>query len=381
MRVLVAVVLVAGCGFKPTPGGNGPSDGGFEDAPDGAVIRMDGCSTFSTLFDTCTMAGGGSDVMLAGPADYDTGNNELTIGSDPATHPKHVLLQTPEGPIDILIASSFTLTGKLRVHGTNAFGIAAENGITLDGQIDLTDAGAGARTDAKCTGLVGLSGQMQSSHGGGGGGGGLFGAGGDGMSSTTTGAGGGTGGNDIAPVHDGLLGGCDGGKGGDGGGGGTGGEAGDGGGAILLATAATLMLTANGIVNTGGGGGHGGDKNGGGGGGGGGGTIVIEATALVNGGAIASNGGGGGEGGDSNAGMRGQTGQASSARALGGFGTTTAGGGGAGSLGGAGSMQNGDDDTLVQANGGGGGGGGGAGFILIGRAIANGTISPPAIAW
>jgi hypothetical protein len=378
MRLVVAVVLVAGCGFKPTVGGNGPSDGGFKDAPD-APVRMDGCSTFSTLFDTCTMAGGGSDVTLVGPADYDTGTNTLTLSGGGPMHPKHVLVVTPEGTTDVLIASSFTLTGKLRVHGTNTFGIAAENGITLDGQIDLTDAGAGARTDAQCAELVGIAGKMMSSHGGGGGGGGFFGGGGHGMDSTTTGATGGTGGNTSGMPNDGLQGGCDGGKGGDGNGGGTGGQAGDGGGAILLATAATLTLSANGIVNTGGGGGHAGDKNGGAGGGGSAGMIVIEASALSNAGAIAANGGGGGEGGDNQAGMRGQTGQPSLARALGGFGTTNS--GGAGALGGAAGTQDGADDNLVQANGGGGGGGGGAGYIAIAHATPNGIISPPPIPW
>jgi hypothetical protein len=381
VRVLVAAVLVAGwagCGFKPTDGTGMRDGGGGEDA-DAMVVRMDGCSTYSRLFDTCAMAGGGSAVTIIGPADYDTMTNTLTGNGSPPSHPQHVMVATAEGMIDVWIASSFTLTGKLRVHGTNAFGIAAETGITLDGQIDLTDAGAGARPDNMCVGLVGLPGKMMSNHGGGGGGGGLFGAGGDGMDSTTTNAVGGIGGNDVAPVHDGMLGGCDGGKGGDGNGGGTGGEAGDGGGAILLATAGPLMLTANGVVNVGGGGGHGGDSGGGGGGGGGGGTIVIEAFSLQNGGAIAANGGGGGEGGDSVTGMRGQTGQASSARALGGAGMTST--GGAGSLGGAGTTANGDDNTLVQANGGGGGGGAGAGYILIGHASPNGTISPPAISW
>jgi len=380
MRVCVALVLVAGCGFKPADGGgNGSGDGGFMDAPVDTVVRMDGCSTFSRLFDTCTMATGGTDLAITGPADYDTMSHAFTISGVAATPPPHVTINTAEGMIDIWIASSLTLTGKLRVHGANAFGIAAEHGITLDGQIDLTDAGAGARPDTKCVGNVGQPGAMKSSHGGGGGGGALYGAGGDGMSSTTNMATGGGGGASIAPVHDGLLGGCDGGKGGDGGGGGTGGEAGDGGGAILLATANTVTLTANGIVNAGGGGGHGGSMNGGAGGGGGGGTIVIEASTLVNSGVLAANGGGGGEGGDAVQGMRGQTGLASASRALGGFGATNS--GGAGALGGAGATQNGDDDTLVEANGGGGGGGGGAGYILIGHATANGVISPPAIAW
>lgn len=378
--MILAVVLVAGCGFKPAAGGDDDAhDGGFMDAPADAIVRMDGCSTFSKLFDTCTMATGGSMVSITGPADYDTMTNSLSINGGPATHPMHVMVNTAEGMIDVWIASSFTLTGKLRVHGANAFGIAAEHGITLDGLVDLTDAGAGARPDNKCVGQVGQPGSNHSNHGGGGGGGALNGAGGDGMNSTTTMATGGTGGSSIAPVHDGLLGGCDGGKGADGGSGGSGGEAGDGGGAILLATADTLALTANGVINAGGGGGHAGKDNGGAGGGGSGGMIVIEASVLQNAGAIAANGGGGGEGGDNVQGMRGQNGQASTARALGGSGTTNS--GGAGALGGADTTPNGDDDNLVQANGGGGGGGGGAGFVMIGRATANGVISPPAIAW
>src|SRR3569832_1456878 len=214
MRVVVAVTLVAGlggCGFKPANGtGNGSGDGGMADAQIDGPVRMAGCSTFSKLFDTCTMAAGGTVVSINGSADYDTNTNSLTINGGPATHPAHVMVGTGEGMIDVWIASSFSLTGKLRVHGGNPFGIAAENGIMLDGVIDLTDAGAGARPDNKCVGQVGLPGQNHSSHGGGGGG-----------------------------------------------------EAGDGGGAILLATANTLTLTVNGAVNVGGGGGHPGTDDGG----------------------------------------------------------------------------------------------------------------------
>ncbi|MEO6776633.1 MAG: hypothetical protein ABI467_27075, partial [Kofleriaceae bacterium] len=129
MRLVVTVVLVAGCGFKPTESQSTTRDAGFDAAPDTAM-REDACSPFSTLFDTCTMASGGDDVMIAGTADYSTSNNTLVIGSA-TTHPRHVLVSTPEGMIDVLIANTFSVTGKLRVHGTNTFGIAAENGITL----------------------------------------------------------------------------------------------------------------------------------------------------------------------------------------------------------------------------------------------------------
>src|SRR3569833_2784065 len=146
MRVVVAVTLVAGlggCGFKPANGtGNGSGDGGTV-------------------------------VSIIGSADYVTITYSLTINGGPATHPAHGMVGTGEGMIDVWIASSFSLTGKLRVHGGNPFGIAAEHGIMLDGVIDLTDAGAGARPDNKCVGQVGLPGQNHSSHGGGGGGGGL----------------------------------------------------------------------------------------------------------------------------------------------------------------------------------------------------------------
>ncbi|HEY6036375.1 MAG TPA: hypothetical protein VIV58_18990, partial [Kofleriaceae bacterium] len=131
MRVVVAVALVAGvgCGFKPADGmGHGSGDGGVSDGAIDGPVRMDGCATFSKLFDTCTMAAGGTAVSITGQADYDTMTNSLSINGGTATHPPHVMIATAEGMIDVWIASSFSLTGKLRVHGANAFGIAAENG-------------------------------------------------------------------------------------------------------------------------------------------------------------------------------------------------------------------------------------------------------------
>src|SRR5204862_5172414 len=106
--------------------------------------------------------------------------------------------------------------GKLRVNGDIPFGLAVEGAVEIDGLIDLTADGAGARFDVDCGApAVGDKGPDSNGGAGGGGGGAFAGAGGNGGKGdlgngpTNGGAGG------IAMARPaGPLGGCDGGDGG-----------------------------------------------------------------------------------------------------------------------------------------------------------------------
>lgn len=379
MRVVVVVVwLVAACGFTPSAA---TSDGSVADSrnPDSRHDAAQGCESYSTQLDTCMIGSGANlDLTLSGSNSYNTDTHVLTESSATSS-PPHVVVMTSTGPVDVLFVGSFTLGGTFRITGSNAFGIAAAGGVTIDGTIDLTNAGAGARTDAQCGAATGMAG-MQDASGGGGGGGGAFhgngGGGGQGDSDNGPSTGG-DGGTSIARPA-GLLGGCDGGKGGDAGG--NGGNGGDGGGAIVIAAHDSISVTGN--INVGGGGGHKGNKSdGGGGGGGSGGMILLESATVTISGVLAANGGGGAEGGDtSNDGVAGTTGDVTSTRAPGGSGNANEGGDGGG--GGAGSTNDGVTPSQLK-KGGGGGGGGGTGYIAIaGVPITLGsTISPQFASW
>ena len=216
-----------------------------------------------------------------------------------------------------------------------------------------------------------------------GGGGGAF--GGDGGSGGTETASntpflGGDGGASCAPFDLVPL---IGGGGGAGGGPGSGTPTPGGGGGGALQISALGSLTISGTINAGGGGGDTGPTNatngGAPGGGGAGGAILLESPSvtLASGGVIAANGGGGGGAAQTvDAGGVGQSGQPSTAPALGG----SAADGSTGSGGNGGSRTavpgNGGDSTDVNS----GAGGGGIGRIFIrsvGGATLSGTTSPP----
>jgi hypothetical protein len=373
-------LIVAGCRFHPGAGVDGaPGDDGSIDV---AFEGIAPCVSYSSQLDTCMVGpgmGGGGALVLTGNNTYDTDTNTLhdNLGND--TNPPHVVVAGMAGPIDVLFVDGFTLApaATLRVDGNNAFGIASTGLVQIDGLLDATDKGAGARGDPDCGTAVGTKGQNSTSGAGGGGGGAFQGAGGVGGTgnkdgTNTTGGLAGV----AAPRPLGPAGGCDGGPGGDGDA--SGGNGGDGGGAILIASATAISIGATGVINVGGGGGAaGGNTDDGGGGGGSGGMILLESISVAVAGVLAANGGGGGEGSN---GKGGGTGQASTTPAAAGSGAD--GNGGNGGDGGVRGAPDGVPATDL-ANGGGGGGGGGVGYIAIAcpAPAIIGTISPAFAAW
>jgi hypothetical protein len=345
VRVLVLLVVSAGCKFSApdsAPDSRPPVqiDAGpvpIDSSQDAQIVIQDGCSTFSSLLDTCQQTFG-PPITIGTSGCWDTGAHRL-YDPDCMTNPQivpHVVVTIATGEIDLLIATEVTLNARLRVVGPIAFGVIATGPIVIGGSLDGVGGGpggnaAGARDRAACA----------------------------------TAAGG-------IPQDDG--GGCPGGAGGNGDPS-TAGAAGAGGGAIYLVSAQSIEVMRD--INVGGGGGGGGRSgDGGGGGGGSGGMLLLEASAVQVGGVLAANGGGGGGGAGNPAGKAGQDGQASASPASGG---SNGGAGVRGGAGGAGLMLDGVGVTDV-APGAGGGAGGGVGYIAIRSAgfTNGGTISPAA---
>ncbi len=363
------------------PPGSAPADGPSPD--DGAPSDgPDVCTTFASQLDTCAVAASGA-LNLDGNHTYNTNTHELKKAGTviPTTH---VEIEGLAGPIELLVVTDFTLvTGNLRVTGDVPFGIVASGMININGTLDASDGGAGARGPSECGDAAGKPGtsSIEGSSGGGGGalrGGGGGGGKGDANQNPIDGAPGGV----AIALPSGPLGGCPGGKGG--GDAATLGAPGDGGGAIYLVAGSAINIT--GTVHAGGGGAlHAHAISGGGGGGGSGGMIVIEAPMVTVTGTLAANGGGGSGGADDVAGSEGQDGErarASATRAKGGAGAPNSEGGDGGD-GGAGGVLAGSPSTEAADNGG-GGGGGGCGFIAIGspmKLTIAATISPDLSAW
>ena len=387
MRIAGVVCLLVGCSFDHGQF-NGPRIDGAVDMIDSpAIDGPPGCESFTTHIDTCTQLMPGDPLVLSGTNSYDTDDLVLTTPGGDVMLPSSVIVTT-SGNYVVAFVSTLTLNAgaTLRVTGSDMdrpLGIVATGAVTIDGAIDVSNNGAGARNDAECGTSVGGAGADDIGGASGGGGGAFAGAGGkggNGDSDTGTSLGGAAG-TALAsrPTH--VLGGCDGGAGGDGNTN-TDGGAGDGGGAIFIASAVSITINATGSINAGGGGGAGGKGNGGAGGGGGsGGMIVLESPMVKIAGKLAANGGGGGEGADGTDGKAGDPGALSAMRANGGAGS--AGEGGDGGDGGAGANAAGTAATQFK-KGGGGGGGGGVGFIAIGGStpVTTGSVISPAFqAW
>lgn len=413
MRASIWLVgLLSGCSFAPS--GIASNDGGRDGAlPDAAAdtAPIDGvgpCVSYSKLFDTCQVnRSGNADLVVTTNAKYNTDQHTLSLSGGATLHPAYQRVTTPTGPLEVLTVGAFSLmdNATLRVEGSIPFGIAATADVHVDGIIDASQGGAGARSAAGCgtsKGDTGCDGTLAC----GGGGGGFHGKGGGGRGKAVPGGAvaGGAGGTDsVRPAA--LLGGCSGGTGGSiGPGAATGGAGGLGGGAVAIAT--PNAIDVKGAINVGGAGGGGGQPGtggsggeggeggqsgsaGGGGGGGSGGMIVLECKSLAVTGAIAANGGGGGEGAtepnNNNhhlgiIGMPGDFGKPTSTRASGGSGNGSSGNGGSG-----GAVANNDGATAGSGpyKGGGGGGGGATGYIAIacGPLPTTGTLSPAAASW
>ncbi|HEY1547969.1 MAG TPA: hypothetical protein VGG28_09115 [Kofleriaceae bacterium] len=389
MRTLAfGMIFVAGCaqllGLKDFPTGQDASGPG--DAPgDGSS-----CPSFSSIADTCSLAGSGLPMVISeNPATFNTDTDVLIEGSAQVAVP---IAEASDGTT-LILATTFELgpSVTLTVTGSHPFGVIATEAITLYGAIDggshllAGSAAAGSLLASACGAAAGGSGSptnhnstFDGTGGGGGGHSGYGGAGGSGNVDGTVYAGGIAGsGNSACPVA--PTGGCPGGIGGEGDSlAANNMEGGAGGGAVYLASAVSIAI--GGSISVGGAGGFGGgsasgaNDGGGGGGGGAGGMIMLEAPLVDVEGILAANGGGGGEGGTFRQnGSNGADASASAQPALGGAGSNA---GALGGNGGAGSSYNGVTPSLGSLVGA-GGGGGGVGFIRItGSTMQNGTISP-----
>ncbi len=359
---LVVGEVAAGCGFH-SPAGAAADGGGA-----GSDRGIDGCSSFATLVNTCQLSFD-ADLIVPGPASYDTDTHVLTIGGTTMPFALKTVMIGPD-QVDVISAHDvhLGLSADLRATGSHGLAIIASHDFVIDtdAQIDVSNGGAGARTSCP----KGATKGQTNGNGGGGGGGGGFGDdggnGGDGNHDGPPGKGGPQGKAEPEfPV--GFHGGCPGADGGTGDvAGGAGGKPG---GALYVVAAGHMVFTSSAPLSAGGGGGQGGGHLGGngdagGGGGGSGGLLILEAPHIqATVATIAANGGGGGEGSDRNAGgASGAAGTLTADRAPGGSGGAVT-----GSEGGDGGSAAGTNGLSVTANadGGGGGGGGGVGFLRV----------------
>jgi hypothetical protein len=364
----------------PPPGPDAPV------TPPPDAPRPDACVSFATQLDTCVLPAGNALTLTGGLFTYDTETHELRDPANAVVPVTRVTVAGLGGPIDVLVVDSLTLTedGTLRVIGPIAFGIVATGTIAIDGLVDASAGGAGARAAASCGAAAGQPPDDHAGGPGGGGGGAFRGAGGDGSTGDvnndpSAGAPGGT----AQPLPVGPLGGCPGGEGADDGPA-TAGARGVAGGAIYLVGSGPIAI--RGTLDAGGGGGGGGQSSAGSGGGGGsGGMILVEAPLVFVDGTLAANGGGGGGGADDVSGNDGDDGSPArrdATRAAGGDGGG-AGEGGDGGRGGAGAVLAGETSGDLPDNGG-GGGGGGVGYISIASpssTTVGAVISPALTPW
>lgn len=409
MRVLVIGVLVMGC-YHPAPQSGAPCGaneacpsgltcrGGYcldsseSDAPpaiDGAtdtVVAPDGCTTFSTQFDTCLLPPGAPLALAGVEFAYNTDSgklDELNANGNiiNTSLPTHAVVQGGAGLIDVLVVSSFSLgvNTELTVTGSRPFALAASESVTIAGRIDASGGAAGARSAGTCGAAGGKTGTAAATGGAGGGGGALGSAGAGGGSGVAAGAGA----SSSVALPAGPIGGCGGGRGGTGSMANSGGYGGAAGGAVYLVSKVSITVAPGGIVEASGNGGGGGEGvagagyQAGGGGGGSGGMLWFEALQLEIHGLVVANGGSGGEGsGTTAAGMSGQRGKQSATPAGGGAGGDAAGAdGGAGAAASIPAMSGGN---VAASPAGGGGGGGGVGFIVLrgSRNLSSSVISP-----
>ena len=388
MRAIIAITLLAACGFELPPPANG--DGGGEGGPgDGGVC---GWPYMPEHYDPCTLPAPGPalDLSMIGLYQYNTTTGVLT---DPLFQMS--IPPSTDGAVRQIYAEEFSIAAmaKLRVTGTKPLLVISNSTISVDGAADASsrfvttefEVGPGANP-AECPATPPEAGQTCDVEGGSGGGAGGFGAaggaGGEGGDTHACDGGdgkpGGMGGIALISPTATLRGGCGGRDGGPSMQAGSDLEVGKGapgGGAIYLS--ARDMVTVAGIVNAGGAGGRGSlGGRAGGGGGGTGGMIGLEGVTVIvtSAGVVAANGGGGGGGADGGIGKPGDDAKPGAAVAKGGVreGMGTDGGDG-------GFLTTPAGESANAASRGGGGGGGSVGVVHFhyrGLNITGATISP-----
>jgi len=377
-RAIVVLLLGSGCrsilgfeapsvaGADASIGGDGPADGAL-DAPacivDG-IVPPEGLSNLELATQVIDTDSDAACLFVPVVAGVDT----CAIGGVAVTIPSGVLVAaTGSRPLLVFACDDLVIAGTLDASSQQgragpAAGASCSNG--SPGESDRGGGGGGAGGSFGDSGAAGGVGDTNNSIGG------------DGTAlAGTPGA--------TVTISTAPIGGCAGSSGGrESLGGGQGGTGGAGGGAVWLASATSITIEGGAVVAAGGAAGNGGAVQAGGGGGGSGGWIRVAAPTVVIDGVVAANGGGGGGGGAriNNMpfpGSRGEDARYDAIPAAGGAGGTSAGlGAGAGGVGAAGSSTAGIGESSEV---GAGGGGGGAGAIrLVGTAMVNGIVSPPA---
>ncbi|MBT8495938.1 MAG: hypothetical protein KJO07_23035 [Deltaproteobacteria bacterium] len=373
VRLLLALILVGGCGFDSAIN---------VVAVDGGDNPVPGCAQWQErlFFDPCVLSDPGDATLdLSNPGQY-LFNSSARALVGPDLEPiavDTVVIDSTDPALVVLNVGGLSVGrfAELRLEGNRPVVIASWSSIAVAGIVSARSSygdglGAGANTGS-CSEL-GMP-QLGPNGGGGGGGAGFGGPGGDGGSGSDGAAAGATGGAGFSTSI--LRGGCPGGDGADVGEGAVG-TGGAGGGALLLL--ATTSISISGTIHAGGQAGRGATRPNGGGGAGSGGMIglvapLVDLTEDV---VLASNGGGGGEGGnaDSSMGGTGSSGRSDGQVAAGGSGLSEAGNGGSGSTG---TSAPGTGDTRFYS---GGGSGGGVGFVVVKAQTfepAGAYISPP----
>lgn len=341
-----------------------PRCGALHPAGGGALAADLDPTTFSGLVDS----------VMSGTTTIDSTNGTIS-GLAPTQFEHHL------APNDIAVFrfKKLHMAGSIQLVGSRAIVLAANETITIDGNIDArgctlslqTPGPGGFRGAAVDVDATGDGGGFRSTDEGGGGGGGHGGRGGAGGFDQSVGLGG----MPFGPTA-GIPTLLRGGGGGGGGSGGNGGAGAGGGGALQLVSNIEIRVASTGGINAGGcGGGQGAGGGGdGGGGGGGGGAVLLEAPIIQIDGAIAVNGGGGG-GGDG--GGNGAPGSSSRDPAAGG---SRAGQGAAGSTSIDGAAGTGTAAAPEDKTGGGGGGIGRIRFhTRVGAATVDNTKLSPAL--
>ena len=400
MRIIAALVVLVGCGFRPT--GSSPGDGmtpidgsassavdsgsGSNQQPDARLHDASLCWSWTpTNFDSCTLP---EDTVAL------TVSNTMTINTDsPSSLPSVVLTQNDDSKILVIHLSTLDVQngGAIVATGSMPLVLAVDGVATIDGTIRTI---AGADDAARCAARTGAAGQpstVTDTGGGGAGGGGGAANGGDGTDGTDGNHGSGHGahgahGGSISSTLSPLVAGCAGAAGGSSHGVGTPGSAGAGGGAVQIS--AQMSLSASGTIGAIGGGGGVTAQQTGAGGGGSGGAIFLESLAVTiqTGAHVCADGGAGSEGGGSSNG--GNAGGTSPCTGTSGASTDNSGNdyGGNGGTGGFRNTPTGagagpaSNDSQGGHGAGGGGGGGGVGWIRL-RAVGstptiNGTVTP-----
>jgi hypothetical protein len=131
MRSLAMSLLAAGCSFSTQI--SNPTDDGGTTTSDGQMVqadalRLDGCTSFSTVVDTCNVGAYGPGMSINGNRRYNTDTHVLSDdnGANPTT-PMYRETTIGGNPITLLVADGFTIqtVSRLRVVGTRAFGVVS----------------------------------------------------------------------------------------------------------------------------------------------------------------------------------------------------------------------------------------------------------------